>query len=427
MTAPAEVIVDTPEIFGYLYDPPLGAVRYRGSHGGRGGGQSWQIARALLIHGAEKTLRILCVREFQSSIRDSVHKLLSDQLEAVGLGSFYQVTQSSIVGLNGTEFLFKGLRRDVAEIKSTEGIDICWVEEAQRVSESSWEVLIPTIRKEGSEIWFSFNPDLETDPTYQRFVVHPEKYAPRSIIRRVNYRDNPFLPAVLAEEAEQLLRTDPEAYATVWGGEPWSRSDAEVFSGKWAVEDFDSPRWVEEKDPRTGRMVGHWVPEWDGPYFGADYGFANDPAVLDRMWIAPDPKGGKKLMVDYEVYGVKLDSDDLYRRFCEVPGAKDYVIRADSARPETTHELARRGLRVESAPKWEGSVKDGIAHMRGYTMIVLHPRCTLSIIEARRYRYKTDPLTDDVLPVPIDKHNHSWDAKRYGLAPLIRQRRVGIA
>lgn len=397
------VTVDTPAIFGYLYDPPLGAVRYRGSHGGRGGGQSWQIARALLIHGAEKTLRILCVREFQSSIRDSVHKLLSDQMEAVGLGSFYQVTQSSIIGLNGTEFLFKGLRRDVAEIKSTEGIDICWVEEAQRVSESSWEVLIPTIRKEGSEIWFSFNPDLETDPTYQRFVAHPEKYAPRSIIRRVNYRDNPFLPSVLAEEAAQLKVTDPEAYATVWEGEPWSRTDAEVFSGKWKVEDFE---------PQA---------HWNGPYYGADWGFSQDPSVLLRMWV-----GDSRLWIEYEEYGVQLSFQDMADRFRRIPGAADHTIRGDAARPETIAELNRLGLRVIAAPKWEGSVKDGIEHIRSYEMVIIHSRCELTTREARLYRYKTDPLTEDVLPVPIDKHNHTWDSARYGLAPLIQRRMVGI-
>lgn len=426
MTAPAlETTVDIPEAFDFLFDPPLGELRYRGAYGGRGSAKSWQVARALLIHGAQQKLRILCAREFQSSIADSVHKLLQDQMAEVGLTAFYTVTQRAILGANGTEFLFKGLRMDVEEIKSTEGIDICWVEEAQRVSDNSWTVLIPTVRKEGSEIWLTWNTGLETDPTHQRFVVNPP---PRSVIRFVTYLDNPFLPTVLDEEQAQLLKVDPEAHATVWGGQLWRRSDAEVFSGKWVVEDFPSPQWVETEDPKTGRVVGRWeaAVDWDGPYFGADYGFANDPAVLNRMWIAPGKSGGKRLMVDYEASGIKLDMDQLFEQFCRVPGAKDHTIRADSARPETTHELNRRGLKVISAPKWEGSVKDGIAHLRSYEMIVIHSRCKQSIQEARLYRYKTDQLTDDVLPILIDKHNHGWDAKRYGLAPLIQQRIVGI-
>ncbi|HEX6927601.1 MAG TPA: PBSX family phage terminase large subunit, partial [Longimicrobiaceae bacterium] len=235
------VDVEIPEAFAFLFDPPLGVVRYRVSYGGRGSAKSWQFARALLIHGARRPLRILCAREFQTSIKDSVHRLLADQIDRLGLGAFYEVQQSAILGANGTEFLFKGLRRNIQEIKSTEGIDVCWVEEAEAVSDESWRVLIPTVRKEGSEIWVSFNPALETDPTYQRFVVQPPA---RAIVRRVGYADNPWLPQVLRDEAEELRHRDPEAYAHVWGGEPWRRSDAEVLAGKWIVEEFEpEPHW----------------------------------------------------------------------------------------------------------------------------------------------------------------------------------------
>lgn len=417
--APLEVKVRIPEAFDFLFDPPLGELRYRGAYGGRGSAKSWQVARALLIHGAQQKLRILCAREFQSSIADSVHKLLQDQMAAVGLTGFYTVTQRSIIGENGTEFLFKGLRLDVEEIKSTEGIDVCWIEEAQRVSDNSWTVLIPTIRKDGSEIWLTWNTGLETDPTHQRFVVNPP---PRAAIRFVTFQDNPFLPQVLDEEQAQLLKTDPEAHATVWGGQLWRRSDAEVFSGKWIIAEFDSPRWIETEDPKTRKLLGRWSPEWDGPYFGADYGFANDPSVLVRMWRADG-----KLYIDREESGVKLDNDQLADLWKGIPGAETHTIRADAARPETTHEMTRRDLRVISAPKWEGSVKDGISHLRTYEKIIIHDRCKLAAQEARLYRYKTDPVTDDVLPIVVDKHNHVWDAVRYGLAPFIRQRTVGIA
>lgn len=407
-----EVDAETPEIFDYLYDPPLGTMRYRGSYGGRGGGRSWQIARALLIHGMNQVLRILCAREFQNSIKDSVHKLLCDQIDAMGLGGFYRITETSIIGINGTEFLFKGLRRDVDGLKSTEGIDICWIEEAHRVSEHSWRTVIPTIRKKGSEIWFSFNPELETDPTYVRFVLNTP---PRSIIRKVSFSDNPFLPEVLHEEEQQLLLTDPEAHAVVWGGDVWRRTDAEIFGGKCVVEDFESPVFIEAEQ--------RWsLDGWQGPYYGLDFGFANDPAVCDRLWIAPGPKG-PRLMVDYEEYGTKLNADDLAQKCREVPGAEEHTIFADCSRPETINELRLRGLRVVGAPKWDGSIKDGISHIRTYSQVVIHPRCKLSIGEIRMYRYKVDPLTEEVLPIIIDKHNHGWDAKRYALSRLIKRRR----
>mgnify|MGYP000095936013 FL=1 len=142
--------------------------RYKVLYGGRGGAKSWGVARALLIKAAQNPLRVLCAREFQTSIKDSVHKLLCDQIEALGLGTFYEITQTSIRGKNGSEFSFVGLKNNVANVKSYEGVDICWVEEAQTTSRMSWNVLIPTIRKEKSEIWITFNPELETDETYQR-------------------------------------------------------------------------------------------------------------------------------------------------------------------------------------------------------------------------------------------------------------------
>lgn len=387
--------VPTPAAFGYLFDPPLGALRYRGAYGGRGSAKSWQFARALLVHGVAQPLRILCAREYQASIRDSVHRVLADQIELLGLGNLYTIQESAILGSNGTEFLFKGLRRDIAQIKSTEGIDVAWVEEAEAVSDHSWRVLIPTIRKPGSEIWVSFNPALESDATYQRFVAKPPE---RSAIRSVSYRDNPYFPAVLREEADALLRADPEAFAHVWGGKPWARSDAQVLAGKWRVAEFT---------PGEG---------WQGPYFGADWGFAHDPTTLVRLWTHDG-----RLYLEHEAGGVQLDTDATVRAFDEVPDSRRYAIRADSARPETIAEMKKRGFRTEAAPKWSGSVQDGIQHLRSYTDIVIHPRCKRAIEEARLWRYKTDPRTEEVLPHLVAGNDHIWDAVRYALAPLIKK------
>lgn len=378
-------------------EPPLGSYRYRVAYGGRGSTKSWTIGRMLLVHGVEHVLRVLCAREYQTSIRDSVHKLLSDQVDALGLADYYDVQRDGIHGANGTEFFFKGLHHNAREIKSTEGIDLCWVEEAESVSDESWQLLIPTVRKPGSEIWVSFNPQLESDPTYQRFVVQPPA---RSVVRRVSYRDNPWLPDVLREEAEQLLARDPEAHAHVWGGETWQRTKDAIFAHKCVRQEFA---------PSDG---------WQGPYFGADFGFAADPSVLVKCWIAD-----RRLWIEYAESGVQLGMDDLARLYDRVPRSREYTIRADSARPETIHEMQRRGFRIESAPKWDGSIKDGIEHLRGqYDAIVIHPRAELAWDESHRYRWKTDPRTGDILPTPIDKYNHGWDAIRYALSPLIRQR-----
>ncbi len=209
-----------------LFDP----WRYKVLHGGRGGSKSWGIARALLIRGANETTRILCAREFQNSIKDSVHKLLSDQIEALGLEGYYEVQANAIKGrLNDTEIAFEGLRHNVNRIKSFEGVDVVWVEEAHAVSKTSWDVLIPTIRKDNSEIWISFNPEFEDDETYQRFVANPPISA---IVIDVNWRDNPWFPSVLEAERLELKRKDPDSYDHVWEGKCRKWLDGAIYANE---------------------------------------------------------------------------------------------------------------------------------------------------------------------------------------------------
>ena len=395
MGARPTVRAQIPGAFRFLADPPLGEARIRGSYGGRGSGKSWSFARQILVHGVERPLRILCAREYQVSIRESVHALLASQVEKLGLGDFYRVTPTTLFGANGTEFIFKGLKRDPAQVKSLEGIDLAWIEEAEAFTEKSWSILTPTIRKPGSEIWVSWNTGLESDPTHQRLVTNPP---PRSIIRKVGYKDNPWLPDVLREEAEELRRRDPEAYAHIWGGEPWTRSESQILSGKVEVQEFEP------------------LPSWDGPLFGADWGFARDPSALVKLWLADS-----RLYVEAEAGGVGLDMDALAREFGTIDGATVHKIRADSARPETINEMNRRGFNVVAAPKWAGSVEDGIAHLRSYEAIVVHPRCRRVVEESRLYRYKVDERTGAILPKARDEHNHWIDAIRYALSPMIRR------
>ena len=201
--------------------------RYRVLYGGRGAGKSHSVARALLCMGATRTIRVLCAREFQTSIKDSVHKLLVDQIYNLGLQGHYEVTQTSIRGINGTEFIFAGIKNNINGLKSIEGIDYCWVEEANNVTAHSWDVLIPTIRKENSEIWITFNPELPTDETYKRFVISPPDGA---IVQKVNWSDNNWFPAVLDLERQSLMNRDFEAYQNVWEGFTRSTIDGAIFA-----------------------------------------------------------------------------------------------------------------------------------------------------------------------------------------------------
>ena len=206
-----KIKAEFPKKLEFLFQPS----RYKVGYGGRGAGRSWGFSRALLILGARKPLRILCAREFQSSIRDSVHRVLSDQIELLGLGDFYDVQRTTIISKNGTEFTFEGMRMNVNNIRSKEGSDIVWVEEAHTTSKHSWSVLIPTIRKPGSEIWMTFNPEFEDDYTYDRFVLHPP---PDAVVVEMNWRDNPWFPEVLEAERLDLKERDPDEYDHVWEG-----------------------------------------------------------------------------------------------------------------------------------------------------------------------------------------------------------------
>lgn len=366
-------------LFAPKFDILFKPARYKVLYGGRGAAKSWGIARALVIKGLQRKLRILCAREIQHSIADSVHKLLVEQIYEMGLSPWYKITKNAIVGVNGTEFIFSGLHFNVREIKSKEGIDLCWVEEAQSVSEESWDVLIPTIRKEKSEIWLSFNPDAETDPTYRRFVIDPP---PDSFVRKVSWQDNPWFPDVLRQEMEYLKRVDYEAYLHVWEGEVRRISDAIIFKDKFVVEPFETPDSVRF-------------------YHGADWGFAQDPTALVRCFIKD-----RRLYVDMEAYGVGVELDETGALFDAIPTARKWPIKADSARPETISYMKRAGFNITAARKWQGSVEDGIAFMKSFEKIVLHPRCKHAIDEFGHYSYKVDKQTNDVLPIIVDANNH---------------------
>lgn len=396
---PRHIEINIPECFQELFAP----ARYKSYRGGRGGAKSYAFADALLLKASQQPLRILCARELQSSIRESVHHLLETRIQALGLSELFDVQKATILGINGSEFIFKGIRFNVDEIKSMEGIDICWIEEAQNVSDASWKVLIPTIRKEGSEIWLSWNTGTEDDATYQKFVTAPP---PDCVSRLVNFYDNPYFPEVLRKEMEWCKQVDYTAYLNIWEGHPKKISDAIIFKDKFIIEDFETIGSAKFR-------------------FGADWGFAEDPTVLVRFYIHD-----KELWIDQESYGFGIEIDSIPDLFDLVEGSRNHKIIADSARPETISYVRRQRFNIVACKKQqagtkEGFVQDGVAFMKQFRKIHIHTRCKHVADEFKNYSYKVDDKILDengqpkILPIIIDKFNHSIDSIRYGLEDLI--------
>jgi phage terminase large subunit len=225
---PIKTTIEIPEKLAFLFEPHPYKVLY----GGRDGVKSWSVAQALLVLGTQKPLRILCGRETMDSIRESVHQLLSDQIARLGLDDFYHVLQSEIRGVNSTEFVFAGLRKQtVSSLKSYEAIDICWIEEASVVSRRSLTILLPTVRKPGSEIWFTLNPDLETDAVYQDFIVNPPIGA---IVCKTSYRDNKWLSAESKAKIDDLQARDPDTFHHVYEGATRSTVEGAIYKAEIA-------------------------------------------------------------------------------------------------------------------------------------------------------------------------------------------------
>lgn len=379
--------------------PLLQPKRYKCLYGGRGSGKSYGAVDALLIEGLRRPIRVLCAREIQNSIKESVHYLLKQRISDLGLESHYTVQEAQILGANGTIFVFKGIRYSVDSIKSMAALTHCWIEEAQTISAESWRILIPTIREEGSEVWVTFNPRYETDTVWQELVA---KQRDNAYVRRVNWKDNPHFTSVLDEERRSMLATDPDAYDHIWEGGFWQKSDAQILKGKWVVADFEPGE------------------DWDGPYLGSDFGFASSPTTLVKLWVHANC-----LYVERESYAKGLEIDDTTERWLEdVPGCDRHIIRADCARPESISYLKRNGIpRITACVKGKGSIEDGIAHLRSYDKIVIHTRCTNTAEEARLWSYKVDRLTEEVLDDVIDAYNHCWDAIRYALEPVMKARK----
>ena len=391
-----ELDVEFPEKIGFLFNPS----RYKVLYGGRGSGKSWGVARALLVMGMKKPIRVLCARELQNSITDSVHALLADQIKALNLDSIYEVQNTVIYGKNGTEFLFAGLKHNVTKIKSFEGVDVCWVEEAQTVSKSSWDVLLPTIRKDGSEIWITFNPELDTDETYKRFVVSPPSNA---VVQKINWSDNPWFPQVLRDEKDDLKERDMDAYLNVWEGNTRQVLDGAVYATEL--------RKAQEENRIRDIFVDTTIPVstfWD-------IGWSD----LNSIWFVQTVPGGEVRVIDF--YQNCQKTIDHYVQVLQTKGYtyRDHWLPHDAEHKNMTGKSVKdimqgMNLPVRITPKL--SVADGInaARMLMNRCYFDQNRCAEGLQALRHYRYDVDPDTKLFSKTPLhDQNSHAADAWRY--------------
>ena len=393
-----KLTLNTAEVF----EPLLAPARYKGAHGGRGSGKSHFFSELWLEESIAEKLDFVCLRETLKSLEFSVKKLLESKIETYNAGAYFEVQDRRILAKQGGVTIFEGMQNHTAEsIKSLEGFDRAWFEEAQNASDKSLTLLRPTIRKSGSQMWFGWNPDLSTDPI--DVLLRGEHPPPHAVVVEANYMDNPWLPEELREEMEYDRKRDPDKYAHVWLGQYQRNSEARVFRN-WKIEEF-------EVDPKATLRQG------------ADWGYSVDPTVLVQCWIE-----GRKLYVPYEAYRVGCEIVDTPDLFMQVPESEKWPMTADSARPETISHLRKNGFpKIMSAVKGARSLEEGVEWLKSFEIIV-HPRCKHLIDELTLYSYKTDPLTSLVLPVLADKDNHVIDALRYACegvrrASAVRERK----
>lgn len=400
-----------------VFRPLIEPARYKGAKGGRGSGKSHYFAdalveRALMVPG----LRWVCIREVQKSLDQSAKRLIEDKIQKHGVGGYFRVLNTHIETPGGGIILFQGMQNYTADsIKSLEGYDGAWVEEAQTLSQRSIDLLRPTIRKPDSELWFSWNPRRREDPVEKLLVREDTRIpSPDAVTVHANFTDNPWMPSVLLDEVRWDRRRDPDKYAHIWLGQYEQASEARVFRN-WREDAFDTPPGA--------------------PFlFGADWGYSIDPTVLVRCYL-----DGRTLYVDDEVYQVGCELDHtpaLFDRLgctacrrlgmsCGGTGeghgmARQWAIVGDSENPQGISYLQRHGYgRLQHARKGPGSVKEGVTFLQTLDLVV-HPRCRHTLDELSSYSYKRHPQTEEPIPELSEKKNHVIDALRYAIEPVRR-------
>jgi phage terminase large subunit len=392
--------IEFPDKLAFLFEPH----RHKVAYGGRGSGKSWGYGRGLLLQGAQKPMRILCAREIQKSIADSVHKLLSDQIAALGLSSFYDVQQAYIKGRNGTEFSFAGLQQHTVDsIKSYEGVDIVWVEEAHAVVKKSWDVLLPTIRKPGSEIWATYNPQLESDETHQRFVIHPP---PDCVSVLMNYNDNPWFPAVLEQERQHAQATmKPEQYAHIWEGKCMPAVEGAIY--------FEQMSQAESRIanvPHDGLLKTHVI---------FDLGWNDAMTIILAQKMAGEIRivhyieGHQRTLAEYsaELKGLTLDGQPINWGNVYLPH-DGYAKRHQSGKSDA-EVMGQLGWTVMPVPNMH--VETGINRVREvFPRTYFNRDRTGRLVEClKRYRRQINQQTNEPGAPLHDEYSHGADVMRY--------------
>jgi len=383
-------------------------ARTRVFKGGRGSGKTRGIAKrsALRVYQlAEAGIEgvFLASREHLNSLNESSMEEIKAAIQSEPwLADYFDIGEKYIRTKNRRiSYAFAGLRHNLDSIKSKARIIGNWTDEAENVSDAAWRKLIPTIREEGehwlAENWISYNPESPDSATHKRFI---ENQAHDCVVTEINYENNMWFPEILDRQRLEDQKYRPETYEHVWNGAFLTMTDAQVFGGKFAVEEFE---------------VG---PNWNGPYHGMDFGFAQDPTTAGEQWVHEDT-----LYIRREAAKVGLELDDTAAFISKcIPGIEKHTIRADSARPESISYLRRHGLpRIEGVKKWAGSVEDGVEFIKSFKRVVIHPDCPQTAREFRLYSYKVDRLSGDILPVIVDANNHHIDQLRYALVPLMKR------
>ena len=416
----ASAVADSRALLEILYHLPdwfapyLQPRRYKGLFGGRGSGKSHAFAELMIARLArEPDLMCVCIREIQKSLTYSAKLLLENKIRSLGLAHLFEIQKSEIRRIGGRgRIIFQGMQDHNADsIKSLESFNVAWVEEAQSISARSLKLLRPTLRAPGSELWFSWNPENEEDAV-DAFLrpsgktLDPERF----LVTRVNWDQNPFITQTLIDEMEEDRATDTDYYLHVWEGEYNKKSKVQVFGGRWRIEEFE------------------YNSVWDGPYYGADWGFSQDPTVAIKLWIdwAEEKDYKKRLYIEYEHVGYDLPLDSIAEQWIDgIPGIAEHVVKADCSQPQTIKHVKTSGRhkeraaipKLKAAKKWSGSIEDGINYIKQFD-IVIHPRCEQTIKEMKLYKFKEN-RAGEILRVIVDAWNHSIDSIRYALSPLI--------
>lgn len=391
-----EIRCDVPEVLLPFTRPG----RYKVAHGGRGSGKSWSVARLLVARAAAEPIRVLCARETQKSIQESVHKLLKDQIGALGLDARFEVQETRILGTNGSEFSFAGIRQQgVTNLKSFEGVDVCWVEEAQVVTKRSWDVLIPTIRKPGSEIWITFNPELDTDETYTRFVLSPPDDA---LVVACNWSDNPWFPPELDKERRDWLKRDPEGYKTTWEGHCRAALEGAIYAAEIASLQADGRLCNAPYDPL---LKVHTV--WD-------LGWNDSMSII----LAQRSGSGEVRVIDYiEDSHRTLDSYVAELRERPYQWGLDFIPHDGRSRDfksgKSTEEILQ-SLGRSVVVLGRDDIEEGIRSAR-----MMFPRCWVDrkaqalINRLKRYRRTQNASTGEFGAPLHDENSHGADCWRY--------------